>query len=333
MGGMKGWVMYGSTGTRAPCWVGKDQDEGAREPARRGLWDQPETGNTSQNPAKPPETSPGRARTVKEASYEGLRGPGRTMSTAIQQQGDQQRAGCRPSYGPQKGGLSGKSAEMPGGVHKGHEAVQDAARRYGSSTCRYRVGTPDDSHGPLVSPVMSPVRVGGIMGARAVWKSLGRRHARVPVKTASTDDGMIECFLPWWTKYPVQCDQAVTNTRARDEYSKQERVVRRRPICGHGVSNGACTTARPGDCPDLTNMQHPQTQQTADPYSTFLYRAQTVLCVPPFGIYTTLVPRGDGPGETLRGRHDIAIYAQLFLPSAALLSPGPGDIGARRTWA
>lgn len=106
--------------------MGKDQDEGAREPARNeqdwsnrartddrrpqesdpdmqaeGCGDQPETGNTSQDPAKPPETSPGRARTVEEASYEGLRGPGRTMSTAIQQQGDQQRAGCRPSYGPE----------------------------------------------------------------------------------------------------------------------------------------------------------------------------------------------------------------------------------------
>lgn len=160
----------------------------------------------------------------------------------------------------QKGGLSGKSAEMPGGVHKGHEAVEDVARRYGSSTCRYRVGTLTTATGHWYVASDASVRVGGIIVSvlsptvaatidqlREPFNtyferepvrsgSLGRRHARVPVKTVSTDDGMIECFLSWWTKYPVQCGQAVTNTRARDEYSKKDRVMQRRPICGHGCS-------------------------------------------------------------------------------------------------
>ena len=179
---------------------------------------------TSQRPGTPPRTQRSRQRpapdepewsrkpVTKGSEAQGGPCPRPSISKGISSARD---ADPRTA---QKGGLSGKSDEMPGGVHKGHEAVEDGARRYGTVRADTASVPPDDSHGLLVSRVMPPYGFGGIMvsilsptvaaaidqlrrepfntlrGSPCGLEVWGLRHARVPVKTASTDDGRIECF-------------------------------------------------------------------------------------------------------------------------------------------
>jgi hypothetical protein len=89
---------------------------------------------------------------------------------------------------------------------------------------------------------------------------------------------------------------------------------------------------RHGDCPDLaksaiysTVVQHKTSTRDR------MNKLQTVLRCP-FGIYKTLVPRGDGLADE---RHDIEIPQTLKTPQLPPAHPpfplGPGDIGGRRT--
>lgn len=122
------------------------------------------------------------------------------------------------------------------------------------------------------------------------------------------------------------------------EHEGQGRVQQERQSCATSpylwprVFNGACTTARPGDCPDLTtcNTLKPNRQQIR----TLLYCTdRRRYFVSPLRYIHDARAAWRRARRDAEGRHDVDIHTQLFIPSAALLSPGPGDIGARRTWA